>query len=113
MGNFFKQLTQMFSPPKTTLKKDCRYCGGGRCMGMCGGSLAKLEKIKLHGLVSLNAEEQGVIEAEGGAFTFDPASHFGKMILKACPEGSQCNLEVLAKEQHIEKLISAKRVKEK
>lgn len=110
-SNFFASVKQFFSGYSVQTRKDCRYCGGGRCMGMCGGGLAKLTQTTVQGVLHINDEEEGIIENDGQILLkFDPKTYFGRMILKKCPPGEHCQIEALVQDVKMEKLISVKKL---
>ncbi|MGL4666642.1 MAG: hypothetical protein ACRCWR_01775 [Saezia sp.] len=111
LSSFLKDLKQFFNGYSVQTRKQCQYCGGGRCMGICGGGLAKLSPITVQGILRLNKEDEAVIEKDGETvMVFDPSSHFGRMIMKKCQLGESCQIKALAQGIKMERLISAKKL---
>lgn len=114
IAGFFEGLRQFFKGYSVQTRKECRYCGGGRCMGMCGGGLAKARQVKVQGRVHLDeAKGEAYIENQGEiVMTFDPKMYFGRLILKKCPPGECCQVEALVQDLKMDRLISVKKLGE-
>lgn len=108
----------MVAASHNTMNNVCPHCGGGKCLGVCGSSLAKLRKKTCCGHIILEESLKGskaYIVPDGSEnsmrLTLNPASWTGRMILRACPPGVPCDFVVLVNGASVEKLISAKKRK--
>lgn len=92
-------------------RKQCRYCGGGRCIGACGSGLNKSVRVKVQGVVRVESSDVAFIEnGIDQVLKFRPDENFGRMILKKCPSGSTCEVIALAQGDKLDKLISVKKL---
>ncbi len=109
-SGFLSNIKQIFQGSVPT-KKECRFCGGGRCMGMCGGGLAKLQQTTIQGVLHVANEHEAVVKKdEAVILTFDPSSSFRRIVMKKCQPDAMCQIEALVSGIKMEKLISAKKI---
>lgn len=92
-------------------RKQCRYCGGGRCIGACGSGLNKSVRVTVQGVVRVESPDVAFIEnGVDQVLKFRTNENFGRMILKKCPTGSMCEVTALAQGNQLDKLISVKKL---
>lgn len=111
---FINVIKEFFSGYSHQKRKQCRYCGGGRCIGACGSGLNKSVKVTVQGIVRVKSAETAFIEnGIEPVLKFKPDENFGRMILRKCPPGSLCEVTALAQDNQLDKLICAKKIESK
>lgn len=110
-NRFYSALKQVFASFSGHKRKVCAHCGGGRCIGACGNTFTQLSQHRVQGELRLFSNDTAVVVCEEEiVLTFQTNTHFGRMILKKCPPGTQCEIIAMTHNNQLEKLISIQRI---